>query len=62
MGQFICHHKAKEMIYKGYMYHLVWVMDSNSETPTLYLVPVVNNFSELFPAEIDFGIDIHPDN
>ncbi|KAH0722926.1 hypothetical protein KY289_005970 [Solanum tuberosum] len=54
------------MISKGYIYHLVRVKDSNSETPTLELVPVVNEFPEGFPEdlprfplerEIDFGIN-----
>ncbi|KAH0746273.1 hypothetical protein KY285_007930 [Solanum tuberosum] len=58
------------MISKGYLYHLVWVKDSNSETPTLESVLVVNGFPEVFPEdlprvppkrEIDFGIDLLPD-
>ena len=51
------------MISKGYLYHLVRVKDSNSETPTLESVPVVNEFPEDLPKvplerEIDFGIDL----
>ncbi|WMV38446.1 hypothetical protein MTR67_031831 [Solanum verrucosum] len=37
--QFIPYLKAKKMISKGYIYHLVQVKDSNSETPTLEIVP-----------------------
>ena len=57
------------MISKGYLYHLLWVKDSSSETPTLESVPVVCEFPELFQEdlpgvpperEIDFGIDILP--
>ncbi|TMW90784.1 hypothetical protein EJD97_015274 [Solanum chilense] len=56
---------------KGYLYNLVWVKDSSSETPTLEIVPVVYEFPKLFPEdlygvplkkEMDLGIDILPDN
>ena len=51
------------------MYYLFWVKDSSSETPTLESVPIVNNFPELFPEdlnkippkmEINFGINLLP--
>ena len=70
MGRFISYLKAKKMISKGYLYHLVRVKDSSSETQTLELVPVVSEFPEVFPEdlsgvppkrEIDFGIDLLPD-
>ncbi|WMV38342.1 hypothetical protein MTR67_031727 [Solanum verrucosum] len=70
MGRFISYLKARKMISTGYLYNLVWVKDSSSETPTLKSVPVVNEFSEVFPddlfgvppeREIDFGIDLLPD-
>ena len=57
------------MISKGYLYHLVRVKDSSSETPTLESVPVVSEFPEMFPEalpgvpperEIDLGIDLLP--
>ena len=38
MGRFISYLKARKMISKGYMYHLVRVKDSSVETPTLELV------------------------
>ncbi|WMV58065.1 hypothetical protein MTR67_051450 [Solanum verrucosum] len=56
------------MISKGCIYHRVRDMDF--ETLTLESVPVVNEFSEVFPddllgipleREIDFGIDLLPD-
>ncbi|KAH0747210.1 hypothetical protein KY285_008867 [Solanum tuberosum] len=49
---------------------LVMVRDTNSETSSLELVPVVNEFPKVFPddlpdispeSEIDFGIDLLPD-
>ncbi|KAH0665011.1 hypothetical protein KY285_026217 [Solanum tuberosum] len=55
------------MISKGYLYHLVRVKDSSSETPTLESVHVVNEFPEVFldnlpgvppEREINFGIDL----
>ena len=54
------------MISKGYLYHLVQVKDSISKTPTIELVPVVNEFPEDLPRvppkrEIDFGINLLPD-
>ncbi|XP_069147059.1 uncharacterized protein [Solanum lycopersicum] len=69
MGRFISYLKARKIISKGYLYHLVRVKDSSSETPTLESVPVVCEFPELFQEdlpgvpperEIDFGIDILP--
>ncbi|KAH0710910.1 hypothetical protein KY284_012337 [Solanum tuberosum] len=70
MGRFISYLKARKMITKDYLYHLVRVKDSNSETPTLESVPVVNEFLEVFPKdlpgvpperEIEFGINLFPD-
>ena len=67
MGRFISYLKARKMISKGYLYHLVQVKDSSFESPTLESVPVVNEFPEVFPddlsgvppeREIDFGIEI----
>ncbi|KAH0633386.1 hypothetical protein KY284_036172 [Solanum tuberosum] len=67
MGRFISYLKARNIISKGYLYHLVRVKDSSSETPTLESVPVVNEFPEVFPEdlpgvsperEINFGIDL----
>ncbi|XP_060182450.1 uncharacterized protein LOC132612133 [Lycium barbarum] len=69
-GRFISYLKARKMISKGYIYHLVRVKDSDAQTPTLQSVPVVNEFPEVFPEdlpgvppdrEIEFGIDLLPD-
>ena len=70
MSRFISYLKARTMISKGYIYHLVQVKDSILETPSLELVPVVCEFPEVFPKdlpgvppemEIYFGIDLLPD-
>ena len=69
-GKFISCLKARKMISKGCIYHLVWVRDENSETPTIESVSVVNEFVDVFPEdlpgipperEIEFGIDLLPD-
>ena len=69
-GRFISYFKARRMISKGYIYHLVRVRDTEAEPPTLHAVPVVNEFSDVFPEdlpkipperEIDFRIDLLPD-
>ena len=58
------------MISKGCVYHLIWVKDTNFETPSLDLVPVVNEYSDIFlkdlpgippEREIDYIIDIFLD-
>ena len=58
------------MISKGCIYHLVRVRNENSETPTIELVSVVNEFLDVFlgdlsgippEREIEFGIDLLPD-
>ena len=57
------------MISKGYIYHLVRVRDTEAEPPTLHAVPVVNEFSDVFPEdlpglpperEVEFGVDVIP--
>ncbi|WMV18527.1 hypothetical protein MTR67_011912 [Solanum verrucosum] len=69
-GQFVSYLKARNMISKGLIYHLVRVRDVDFETPTFESVPVVNEFPEVFPnnllsippeREIDFSIDLLPD-
>ncbi|WMV41041.1 hypothetical protein MTR67_034426 [Solanum verrucosum] len=68
--RFISYLKDRKMISKGYLYHLVRVKESSSETPTLESILVVNEFLEVFqkylpkvPLErqIDYGIDILQD-
>ncbi|XP_070054641.1 uncharacterized protein [Nicotiana tomentosiformis] len=54
------------MINKGCIYHLVRVTDTDTEAPILESVPVVNEFSEIFPDEIlgippNRYIDVMPD-
>ncbi|XP_070017380.1 uncharacterized protein [Nicotiana sylvestris] len=69
-GKFISYLKARRMILKGYIYHLVRVHDMEVKSPTLQSVPVVNEFPDVFPdelpglppeREIDFAIDMLPD-
>ncbi|MCF6774917.1 hypothetical protein L3H44_11035, partial [Corynebacterium sp. MC-12] len=69
-GRFISYFKARKMISKGYICHLVRVRDMEAESPTLQSVPVVNEFVDVFPEElpglppereVDFGIDLLPD-
>ncbi|XP_070004110.1 uncharacterized protein [Nicotiana sylvestris] len=68
-GRFISYIKARKMISKGYIYHLVRVKDADAQIPTLQSVQIVNAFLEVFPEdlprippdrEIDFGIDLLP--
>uniref|UniRef100_A0A1U7Y735 Uncharacterized protein LOC104241801 n=1 Tax=Nicotiana sylvestris TaxID=4096 RepID=A0A1U7Y735_NICSY len=68
-GRFISYLKARKMISKGYIYHLVRVKDADAQILTLQSVPIVNEFPEVFPEdlpgvpphmEIDFGIDLLP--
>ena len=70
MSRFISYLKARKMITKGYLYHLVWVTNSSLETLFLESVPVVCEFPLVFPKdlpgvppyiEIDFGIDLLSD-
>ena len=68
-GHFISYLKARKLISKGCMYHLIRVKDSKVENLPLHSVPVVNEFPEVFPEdllgippdrEIDFGIYVLP--
>ena len=70
IGRFISYLKAKKMISKGYLYHLVRVKDSRLEISTLELVPVVCDFPKVFPEDLPcspsrkgnrLGIDLLPD-
>ncbi|XP_049397310.1 uncharacterized protein LOC125861462 [Solanum stenotomum] len=63
-GQFVSCLKARKMIRKRCIYHLVRVRDVESKTCSLESVPVVNEFPKIFPDdfpgippewEIDFG-------
>ncbi|KAF3632101.1 hypothetical protein FXO38_26286 [Capsicum annuum] len=69
-GQLISYLRARKMISKGCVYHLVHVKDSSSESPSLESILVVNGYSDVFPKDllgippkrkIDFGIDLLPD-
>ncbi|XP_075103124.1 uncharacterized protein LOC142177942 [Nicotiana tabacum] len=51
-GKFISYLKARRIILKGYIYHLVRVHDMEVKSPTLQSVPVVNEFPDVFPDEL----------
>lgn len=64
-GRFISYLRARKLISKRCLYHLVWVKDFNSEDPSLHSIIVVDQFPEVFPddlprvppdREIDFGL------
>ena len=63
MGLFISYLKDRKIIYKGYIYHLVWVKGSRVESPTLESIPIVFVFRKDLPGvppkrEIDFEVDL----
>ncbi|XP_070040316.1 uncharacterized protein [Nicotiana tomentosiformis] len=65
-GRFISYLKARKMIKKDYIYHLVRVQDMKVESPTLQSISVVNEFLDKLPGlpperEIELSIDILPD-
>lgn len=51
-GRFISHFKARKMISKGYICHLVRVRDVEAESPTIQSVPIVNEFIDVFPEKL----------
>ena len=51
-GKFISYFKAKRMILKGYICHLVSVKNTDVEPPTLQTIPVVNEFLDVFPEDL----------
>ncbi|KAH0773918.1 hypothetical protein KY290_011055 [Solanum tuberosum] len=68
-GRFISYLKARRMITKGFIYHLVHVHDIDAEPPTFQSILVVNEFLDVFPDElpgippeweINFSIDMLP--
>ncbi|KAH0650238.1 hypothetical protein KY284_030150 [Solanum tuberosum] len=69
-GHFISYLKARKLVSKGCIYHLVRVHDSSVEIPHFQSVPTAREFPEVFPddlpgippeREIDFSIDLIPD-
>ncbi|XP_070035182.1 uncharacterized protein [Nicotiana tomentosiformis] len=68
-GRFISYLKARKMIAKGYIYHIVRVRDADAEIPTIQSILVVKEYADVFPdelpgippkREIDFRIDLLP--
>ncbi|KAF3631148.1 hypothetical protein FXO38_16845 [Capsicum annuum] len=69
-GQFVSYLRSRKMISKGHVYYPFHVKNSSSETLSIELVPVMNEYSDVFPKdlpgispkrEIDFDIDLFPD-
>ncbi|XP_015170733.1 uncharacterized protein [Solanum tuberosum] len=69
-GKFISYLRARKLIAKGCIYHIVHVQDIDKELMTLQSIPIVNEFSMVLPddlprippkREIDFSIDLLPD-
>ena len=69
-GKIISCLNACKLIANGCLYHILRVCNIKYEVPSLESVPVVRDFSEVFPddllgipaeREIDFGIDLLPD-
>ncbi|XP_070056996.1 uncharacterized protein [Nicotiana tomentosiformis] len=65
-SRFISYLKARKIISKGYIYHLIRVRDAEAKLPTLQLILVVNVFEDIFPGlpperELEFSIDVLPD-
>ncbi|XP_070022639.1 uncharacterized protein [Nicotiana sylvestris] len=61
--------KAQHMVEKGCLAYLAYVRDTTIESPTIYSVPVVREFTDVFPSnlsgmppdrDIDFCIDLAP--
>ena len=57
-SHFISYLKARKLISKGCIYHLVRVKDTKFETPTLQSVNVVNEFFDVFSDDL---LGIPPD-
>ena len=58
--------KARKLVSKGCIYHLVRVNHSSAEAPSLQLFPIVKELHDDLPGgplegEINFSIDIIPD-
>ncbi|XP_070022901.1 uncharacterized protein [Nicotiana sylvestris] len=69
VGKFISYLKAQRMIGKGRLAYLAHIINTELEPPTLQSVPVIREFSEVFPDDlpghpperiIDFDIDLMP--
>lgn len=54
VGRFISYLKARKLISKGCLYHLIRVndLDAEKEAPTLQSVPIVNEYIDVFLEEL----------
>lgn len=69
-GRFISYLRGNKMISEWCLYHLIRVKDSSTESPSVYSLPVVNEFPQVFSKdlpeissyrEIDFRIYVFSD-
>lgn len=51
-GKFFFYLKAQKMIFKGWIYHIVWVRDADTKPPSLQSIRVVNEYLDAFPDEL----------
>lgn len=51
-GRFISYLKARRMINKSFIYHLVRIHDKDAKPPTLQSIPVINGFLDVFQEEL----------
>ncbi|XP_070034782.1 uncharacterized protein [Nicotiana tomentosiformis] len=51
-GRFISYLKARKMIAKGCIYHIVRVRDVDAQIPTLQSIPIVKEYADVFPDEL----------
>ena len=51
-GRFISYLKARKLVSKGCVYHLIRVHDSSVEIPPFQAVPIVREFPEVFPDDL----------
>lgn len=49
---FISFLRSQKLISKGFLYHLVWVIDSNFEGSSLKSVPIVSEFPDVFLVDL----------
>ncbi|XP_070004179.1 uncharacterized protein [Nicotiana sylvestris] len=68
-GRVISYVKAQHMVEKGCITYLAYVRDSSIRVPSMDSIPIVREFSEMFPADlsgippdkdINFCIDLVP--
>ena len=68
-NRFISYLKARKLVSKGFVHHLIHVNESSVAIPPIQSVPIVKEFPEVLPnylskvppwRKIDYGIDVLP--